>query len=1036
MIFFFLSTFVAFILSFMRKLSPFLACLFAVWLPVHAQITFPVNGTTDPRHINFAFKNAKIFVDYKTSIDSATMVVRDGIIVDVGRGVTIPNDAVVYDLKGKYIYPSFIDIFSDYGQPVAQRPPRGGDDRVPQFISNTKGAYNWNQAIKPEYDAYKNFNSDARRADTLRRIGFGTVNCINKDGIARGTSVLTMLGDGRENDFVIRDKATTNYSFDKGISTQDYPSSLMGAIALIRQSYYDAQWYKNGGYKKEYNISLDAWNQIQNLPQIFDAGDKQNELRAKKIGDEFGVKYIIKGAGDEYQRILEIKEMKEAVIVPLNFPDPYDVSDPYDALNLSLSQFKHWELAPTNPSALEDASVTFALTSSDLKDKSVFWKNLRKAVAYGLSEQAALKALTATPAELLKTTDAVGSLKKGMLANFIVTSKGVFDKDNIIYDNWVKGVRYKIADYDLKDIRGTYSLNVGSLAPLKLRVGGEVAAPEMTLLEDSAQSKASYVRQGNIISFQFDLKKKEPKASFRLSGTINDNNANDWRGNGQLPNGDWVSWFVKLDSAFVLQTKKDTARKDTIKLGAVTYPFMAYGWKEAPKQQVVLFKNVTVWTNEPEGIIKNADVMIAEGRIIHIDNHSSHSEFEEHPYYVNKKGVRYEPVIIDGTGKHLTCGIVDEHSHIAVSGDVNEGTQSSSAEVRIADVIDAEDIQVYRQLAGGVTSSHILHGSANAIGGQTQLIKERWGAPPEKMKFENWPGFIKFALGENVKQSNWGDKQVVRFPQTRMGVEQVYMDYFTRAREYEKELKVSASAKGGIPTRKNIELDALVEILNSKRFITCHSYEQSEINMLMHVADTFGFKINTFTHILEGYKVADKMKAHGVRGVSTFADWWAYKFEVYEAIPYNGAIMHDMGLNVSYNSDDPEMARRLNQEAAKAVKYGGVSEEEAFKFVTLNPAKMLHIDDRVGSIKAGKDADIVLWNDNPLSIYAHPLQTYVDGIKYFDVETDKQLREDIRHERSRIIQKMIEAKNQGEQTQKPARVPKIIHHCLDEEVIY
>jgi len=1019
--FFFLSTFVANILLFMRKFSPFLVCLFALWLPVHAQVTFPVNGTTDPRRINFAFKNAKIFVDYKTSIDSATMIVRDGIIVDIGRGVTVPNDAVVYDLKGKYIYPSFIDIFSDYGLPSPQRPPRGGDDRGPQFISNTKGAYNWNQAIKPEYDAYKNFNADTRRADTLRRIGFGTVNCINKDGIARGTSVLAMLGDGRENDFVIRDRTTANYSFDKGTSTQDYPTSLMGAIALIRQSYYDAQWYKNGGCKKEYNISLDAWNQVQNLPQIFDAGDKQNEFRAKKIGDEFGVKYIIKGAGDEYQRMAEIKEMNDAVIVPLNFPDPYDVSDPYDALNLSLSQLKHWELAPTNPSALEDAFVAFALTASDLKDKAVFWKNLRKAVAYGFSEQAALKALTETPAELLKVTDVVGSLKKGMLANFIVTSKSVFEKDNIIYDNWVKGIRYKIADYDLKDIRGTYSLHVGSLAPLKLRVGGEIVAPEMTVLEDSAQSKASYVRQGNIISLQFELKKKEPKGSFRLSGTVNDTNSNDWHGNGQLPNGDWVSWFLKLDSAFIPQAKKDTARKDTLKLGLVTYPFMAYGWKEAPKQRTVLFKNATVWTNESDGILKNADVLITNGKIQKVGKGLTAPSGAE---------------VIDAIDKHLTSGIIDEHSHIAVSGDVNEAAQSSSAEVRIADVIDAEDIQVYRQLAGGVTSSHILHGSANAIGGQTQLIKERWGASPEKMKFENWPGFIKFALGENVKQSNWGDKQVVRFPQTRMGVEQVYMDYFTRAREYEKEWKASQSTKGGIPPRKNIKLDALVEILNSKRFITCHSYQQGEINMLMHVADTFGFKINTFTHILEGYKVADKMKAHGVRGVSSFADWWAYKYEVYEAIPYNGAIMHDVGLNVSFNSDDPEMARRLNQEAAKAVKYGGVSEDEAFKFVTLNPAKMLHVDDRVGSIKVGKDADIVLWNDNPLSIYAHPLQTYVDGIKYFDVEADKQLRDDIRRERSRIIQKMIEAKNQGEQTQKPARRPKMIHHCLDEEVIY
>src|SRR6185503_10400811 len=269
---------------------------------------------------------------------------------------------------------------------------------------------------------------------------------------------------------------------------------------------------------------------------------------------------------------------------------------------------------------------------------------------------------------------------------------------------------------------------------------------------------------------------------------------------------------------------------------------------------------------------------------------------------------------------------------------------------------------------------------------------------------------------------------------------QVYVDYFTRAHEYDNEWKKynGRDAKTGalqLPPRRDLELDALKEVLHSKRFITCHSYEQSEINMLMHVADSFGFKVNTFTHILEGYKVADKMKAHGVRGASSFADWWAYKFEVYEAIPYNGAIMHDVGLNVSFNSDDAEMARRLNQEAAKAVMYGGVSEEEAWKFVTLNPAKMLRVDDHVGSIKPGKDADLVLWNENPLSIYAKPLQTYVDGICYFNVDTDKQLRDETRKERARLIQKMIEAKSKGESTQKPALKGQTLHHCRGDEYL-
>jgi imidazolonepropionase-like amidohydrolase len=276
------------------------------------------------------------------------------------------------------------------------------------------------------------------------------------------------------------------------------------------------------------------------------------------------------------------------------------------------------------------------------------------------------------------------------------------------------------------------------------------------------------------------------------------------------------------------------------------------------------------------------------------------------------------------------------------------------------------------------------------------------------MIYDNSPKFIKFALGENVKQSNWGGG--IRFPQSRMGVEQVFIDYFSRAKSYE-DLKNSGKA-----FREDVEMETLLEIIKGQRFISCHSYVQSEINMLMKVAEQFGFRINTFTHILEGYKVADKMAEHGAGG-SSFSDWWAYKYEVNDAIPQNAAIMHRAGVTVAINSDDGEMIRRLNQEAAKSVKYGGISEEEAWKFVTLNPAKLLHIDDRVGSIKVGKDADVVLWNNHPLSVYARPEYTIIEGKIYFSLEKDEQLREQIKAERSELINMMLKAKNKGLKTQ-------------------
>ncbi|MEN9297480.1 MAG: hypothetical protein RJA42_1750, partial [Bacteroidota bacterium] len=487
-----------------------------------------------------------------------------------------------------------------------------------------------------------------------------------------------------------------------------------------------------------------------------------------------------------------------------------------------------------------------------------------------------------------------------------------------------------------------------------------------------------------LINISFASKADKGKRT-RLSGTF----ANaTFTGTGQLANGDWVSWKATASAAADTTSKKTAKKDDKLELGSVIYPFAAYGTSKPATAETILIKNATVWTNEKSGVLKNSDILLKNGKIAAIG-----------------KGLK-DPAarVIDGTGKHVTAGIIDEHSHVAGTGGINECSQSVTAEVRIQDVIDPDDVDIYRQLSGGVTSSHILHGSCNTIGGQTQLLKFRWGANAEGMKFENWDPFIKFALGENVKRS-WNTSNP-RFPDSRMGVEQVLMDAFTRARDYEKQ---------GPGKRIDLELETLVEILNHKRFITCHSYVQSEINAMMKVADHFGFTVNTFTHILEGYKVADIMAKHGANA-STFSDWWSYKMEVTDAIPQNAYLMQKTGVNVAINSDDAEMARRLNQEAAKSVKYAGMSEEEALKMVTLNPAKMLHVADRVGSIKEGKDADIVVWSDNPLSIYAKSEHTIVDGAVVFDRAADVVRQAELKAEKQRLVQKMIGAKKGGAST--------------------
>ena len=314
-----------------------------------------------------------------------------------------------------------------------------------------------------------------------------------------------------------------------------------------------------------------------------------------------------------------------------------------------------------------------------------------------------------------------------------------------------------------------------------------------------------------------------------------------------------------------------------------------------------------------------------------------------------------------------------------------------------------------------MTTANVLHGSANPIGGQNQVIKLRWGSLPEDLKFRGAPAGIKFALGENVKQSNWGDDYRSRYPQSRLGVEQIIRDAFIAAKEYERRWERWRTTGTGLPPRRDLELDALLEIANRQRWIHCHSYRQDEILALMRTLESFDIQIGTFQHILEGYKVAKEMAEHGAMG-SSFSDWWAYKLEVYDAIPYNGALMHRAGVVVSFNSDDRELARHLNHEAAKAVKYGSVPAVEALKFVTLNPAKQLRIDQWVGSLEPGKHADLVVWSGDPLQITSRCEQTWIDGKRYFDIQQDQERRARDQQIHRQLVGRVL---GSGERTREP-----------------
>ena len=971
----------------MRKILLLLLLILPYQLSAQ-QDNAPVVGVSDKRIEIYGLKNARVVVDYQTTIEKTDILISDGRIEAIGPGLAFPKGTIIYDLTGKTVYPSFIDVYAgNYGirtqtgaaesNPYAalilqQQTGRQSAPSTPEL----RIADYWNDGINASYKVSQEFIPDARTAGEYRQVGFGAVVTFKADGLARGTSALVTAGDGKANNLMIKNRTSANYSFTRGRSQDIYPLAQFGIIALLRQLYYDVQWYKQLPPGYFHDDGIEAFINNASLPQIFEVGDKIQIMRADKIGKEFNINYIIKGAGDEYQAINDVKKAGNKLIIPVNYPEAPDVKDPYDAAAVSYTTLKHYEMAPANLSYVSKAGIPFAITSSDLRRRSDFLTNLRKAVKYGLPEMEALKALTYTPALMIGASDLVGAVKKNMIANLLITSGSIFADNCIIYENWVQGVPYRLVDLRTKDMRGIYTLTIDTVK-YKMTLSGTFDKPAIKLIYDSTEVRgATFAQEKDLVSIAFERAKRK----FRLSGYIVEKNL---EGKGLLDDGKWFSWKAAYEGPSSEETRP--SKPSVIpEIGKVIYPFAAYGRPELPKQEDVLFKNATVWTNEKEGNLLNTDVLVKSGRISKVGKNLS------------ADGAR----IIDATGMHLTSGIIDEHSHIAMDG-TNETGQAITSEVRVGDVVDPENPSIYRQLSGGVTAAHILHGSANPIGGQSVLIKHRWGHSAEELKIENQVGFLKHALGENVKRS------ANRYPNSRMGVDQIIRDAYLRAIDYNNKWKAWNSMKpadriGKVPPRRDLELDPIVDVLEKRSFLECHTYVQSEGTMIMNLAKDFGLKVNSLIHFNEGYKVADQIAENG-GGASVFADWWDYKYEVYEGITYNAALILSQGVLTCLHSDDAEMGRRLNQEAGKTVKYGGVSETEALKLVTLNPAKLLHLDDRMGSIKPGKDADLVLWTDHPLSIYARASKTMVDGTIYFDEETDAKMKEQIDSERNRII---------------------------------
>lgn len=1009
----------------------------------------PIDGIRQTGIPLVALEADKVHLSDGRVLEKGTILIRDGRIVEVGQSISIPPGTEIFRLPGKEIYPGWIDAYSEWDLVESGELPAG----------------HWNRRITPQRKIADLYVADEERLKKYRQAGITAIVAAPQQGIIKGTSCVVATATGKPGQRMLKEtfaqhlRLTTSFGGGGG-----YPTSPMGAVALARQTLLDAQWYRSALdtavaspqiAAPDHQASLQALMEQTKtgLPVVIDTTNEQHAMRADRFAREFQLPLILRGSGREYRLLEKIASLQRPIVLPVDFPKAPNVASAESASLVPVQDLMHWEWAPRNPALLHQAHVLFALTSHGLEDPKELRSRVMTAIEHGLPAEVALDALTKTPAKLLGMDKTHGQIARGFSADLLITDGPLLDRKTKLMETWVQGERFQwesTPDNPWKGswvvqwnhpVRGSqkYLLEVEESGkstiswwtegPSKEGPSLLVAAPDdgsspgpvaATLPESDSKGASSasrslpsaqldqLQRSNERLAGSFESSKLEPYQSGRGQWSLTKLESADQpdRAYGILRWPDGAIASLTAERREVGETSQGDGEKSDKKSPKVAkegelptllsdrvHPWSAFGRKKkAEPVGVLLIKNATIWTGGPQGILEGADLLCCDGKIERVGRALEVPE---------------GAVVIDATGKHVSPGIIDCHSHMATDGGVNEVGQSVTAEVRIGDFIDATDDTIYYQLAGGVTASNILHGSANPIGGQNQVIKLRWGEDAESLKMKEAPEGIKFALGENVKQSNRSPGEgPSRYPQTRMGVEQIIRDRLQAAKEYQQRWDAWRKSASGIPPRRDLELEALSEILQGKRWIHCHSYRQDEILAMLRTLEDYQVTIGSLQHILEGYKVAEAMARHGAMG-SSFSDWWGYKFEVIDAIPFNGALMHRMGIVVSFNSDDNELGTHLNHEAAKAVKYGGLDPHTALQFVTLNPAKQLRIDRWVGSLEPGKHADFVLWNGSPLSTKARCEQTWIEGAKFFDRQEDIQRRQENQTLHQKLVQRIL-----------------------------
>ncbi len=933
----------------------------------------------------FAIKNVKIIVNSEKIIENGTIVIREGRIENVGKNIKIPEEAYVLDYSGKWVYPGFIESYFVYKEKKEEK----------ELSKEEK--------INSDKNIIDIISFDEKIIRKYRENGFTSILFLPGEGIFKGKSALFSLREGKIEEKLIKRDVFQHVEFDYYKDRKGYPNSFMGAISVVRQTFYDAIWHRKiwDYYKKNKNIPKPIYS--KSLVSLYDVLEKKQKIvfeieddidiyRVLKIKKEFDLDVVIKGSSYEYRQIDILKKEKLPIIIPLNFPQ-FDFENPEEAIDVSLEELIHWEYAPFNPKKLWENGIEFSFTTYGTKDLNEFFRNLKEAIKRGLPQSYALKALTENPAKLIGVYDIIGSIEKGKLAHFIITDGNIFEEGKI-YEVWIEDKVYKIKEEPLIKPQGKWEITL-YLPEKELKGNLEIKGDFDRLIgEILFENEKITLKKINIslkhIDITFDSQKIGYPGVIFLSGVIENKTL---KGKGILPDGKEFEFNAILKEAIEREERKKQI--EVYKEPELLSPPSEFGIKFPLKEyKSILIKNGTIWTSSQKGILKEYDILIKDGKF----------------YKIGKNLKEKVDLIIDATGKHITPGIVDPHSHIAIKGENNETGDIVTSEVRIEDVLDPYDISIYRLLAGGVTVSNVLHGSANSIGGQNIVIKHKWGVKnPEELIFKKAIPTLKFALGENPVG---GDYERERFPQTRMGVEEIIRNKFKEAIDYKLEKENSK-----YPLRKNLEIEPILEVIENKRMPYVHAYRADEMITFLNLLKEFGIKKVSFQHALEAYKIIDKLKEFNAY-VTVFSDLWAYKFEAYDGIPYNASMLFKNGIIVSLHSDFSEIARRLNTEAAKTMKYGDLKEEDALKLITIYPAIQLGIDKFVGSIEEGKDADFVIWDGNPLSTYSKVLETWIEGKKYFDREEDLRMRERGEKERFRIIQKYLmerkERKMEGE----------------------